>query len=95
MNTNNEETFYQAMRRKGVSRRSFLKYCSLAATSLGLGAGMTPRIAWALENKPRIPVVWIHGLECTCCTESFIRSSHPLAKDVILSLISLDYDDTL
>ncbi len=24
-----------------------------------------------------------------------IRSSHPLAKDVILSLISLDYDDTL
>lgn len=56
---------------------------------------MTPRIARALENKPRIPVVWIHGLECTCCTESFIRSSHPLAKDVILSLISLDYDDTL
>ena len=47
-----------------------------------------------MENKPRIPVVWIHGLECTCCTESFIRSSHPLAKDVILSL-SLDYDDTL
>ncbi|EEP9327047.1 hydrogenase small subunit [Salmonella enterica] len=92
---NNEETLYQAMRRKGVTRRSFLKFCSLAATSLGLGAGMTPKIAWALENKPRIPVVWIHGLECTCCTESFIRSSHPLAKDVILSLISLDYDDTL
>ena len=92
---NNEETFYQAMRRQGVTRRSFLKYCSLAATSLGLGAGMAPKIAWALENKPRIPVVWIHGLECTCCTESFIRSTHPLAKDVILSLISLDYDDTL
>ncbi|NGZ42795.1 twin-arginine translocation signal domain-containing protein, partial [Salmonella enterica subsp. enterica serovar Typhi] len=36
---NNEETFYQAMRRKGVTRRSFLKFCSLAATSLGLGAG--------------------------------------------------------
>ncbi|KAA5739845.1 twin-arginine translocation signal domain-containing protein, partial [Salmonella enterica subsp. enterica serovar Dublin] len=27
---NNEETFYQAMRRKGVTRRSFLKFCSLA-----------------------------------------------------------------
>lgn len=72
---NNEETFYQAMRRQGVTRRSFLKYCSLAATSLGLGAGMAPKIAWALENKPRIPVVWIHGLECTCCTESFIRAT--------------------
>ena len=33
---NNEETFYQAMRRQGVTRRSFLKYCSLTATSLGL-----------------------------------------------------------
>lgn len=58
---NNEETFYRAMRRQGVTRRSFLKYCSLAATSLGLGAGMAPKIARALENKPRIPVVWIHG----------------------------------
>ncbi|MCX2496777.1 hydrogenase small subunit [Plesiomonas shigelloides] len=90
-----EETFYQAMRRQGVSRRSFLKFCSLAATTLGLGSGFAPKIAYALENKPRVPVIWIHGLECTCCTEAFIRSAHPLAKDVILSLISLDYDDTL
>ncbi|EYI75809.1 hydrogenase 1, small subunit [Salmonella enterica subsp. enterica serovar Heidelberg str. CVM24388] len=77
---NNEETFYQAMRRKGVTRRSFLKFCSLAATSLGLGAGMTPKIAWALENKPRIPVVWIHGLECTCCTESFYPFLAPASQ---------------
>ena len=48
-----------------------------------------------METKPRTPVIWLHGLECTCCSESFIRSSHPLAKDVVLSMISLDYDDTL
>ena len=89
------ETFYQAMRRQGVTRRSFLKFCSLTATSLGLGSAFVPRIAYALETKPRIPVIWLHGLECTCCTESFIRSAHPLAKDAILSLISLDYDDTI
>ncbi len=77
---NNEETFYQAMRRQGVTRRSFLKYCSLAATSLGLGAGMAPKIAWALENKPRIPVVWIHGLECTCCTEFFYPLRSPTGE---------------
>ena len=40
-------------------------------------------------------MLWLHGLECTCCTEAFIRSAHPLAKDVILSMISLDYDDTI
>ncbi len=90
---NNEETFYQAMRRQGVTRRSFLKYCSLAATSLGSGAGMAPKIAWALGNKPLFLVVWIHGLECTCCTESFTASAHPLARTwPPLSLISLDYD---
>ena len=29
------ETFYEVMRRQGISRRSFLKYGSLTATSLG------------------------------------------------------------
>ena len=89
------ETFYEVMRRQGISRRSFLKYCSLTATSLGLGASFVPQIAHAMETKPRTPVLWLHGLECTCCSESFIRSAHPLAKDVVLSMISLDYDDTL
>ncbi|MDP3927054.1 MAG: twin-arginine translocation signal domain-containing protein, partial [Hydrogenophaga sp.] len=81
------ETFYEVMRRKGISRRSYLKYCSLTATSLGLAPSFVPQIAHAMENKPRTPVLWLHGLECTCCTESFIRSAHPLAKDVVLSMI--------
>src|SRR5512143_376852 len=89
------ETFYGLLRGQGATRRSFLKFCSLTTASLGLAPSMAPRIAHALETKPRTPVVWLHGLECTCCTESFIRSAHPLAKDVVLSMISLDYDDTL
>jgi hydrogenase small subunit len=89
------ETFYEVMRRQGISRRSLLKFCSLTATSLGLGPAFAPQIAHAMETKPRTPVLWLHGLECTCCSESFIRSAHPLAKDVVLSMLSLDYDDTL
>jgi len=89
------ETFYDVMRRQGITRRSFLKFCSLTAAALGLGPAFAPKIAEAMETKPRIPVLWLHGLECTCCSESFIRSAHPLAKDVILSMISLDYDDTI
>jgi hydrogenase small subunit len=65
------------------------------ASWLGLGPAFVPQIAHAMETKPRTPVLWLHGLECTCCSESFIRSAHPLAKDVVLSMISLDYDDTL
>ena len=89
------ETFYDVIRRQGITRRSFLKFCSLTATSLGLGPLATSQIAHALETKPRVPVIWMHGLECTCCSESFIRSAHPLVKDAVLSMISLDYDDTI
>lgn len=89
------ETFYEVIRRQGITRRSFIKFCSLTATSLGLGPIGTSQIANALETKPRVPVIWMHGLECTCCSESFIRSAHPLAKDAVLSMISLDYDDTI
>ncbi len=89
------ETNYEIMRRAGVSRRSFLKFCSLTAASLGLGPAGAADIQHAMENKPRTPVIWLHGLECTCCSESFIRSYHPLVKDIILSMISLAYDDTL
>jgi len=91
----NLETFYEIMRRQGISRRSFNKFCSLTAASLGLSPAYAATIAEAMETKSRIPVLWMHGLECTCCSESFIRSAHPLVKDVVLSMISLDYDDTL
>jgi hydrogenase small subunit len=88
-------TFYEVMRQQGITRRSFLKFCSLTAASLGLGSTGAAKIAHALETKERVPVVWLHGLECTCCTESFIRSAHPLASDLILSMLSLDYSDTI
>ncbi|MFO1147540.1 MAG: hydrogenase small subunit [Alsobacter sp.] len=89
------ETFYEVIRRQGITRRSFTKFCSLTAASLGLGPSASQAMAAALETKPRVPVIWMHGLECTCCSESFIRSAHPLVKDVVLSMISLDYDDTI
>lgn len=89
------DTHYAALKRNGVSRRDFLKFCSMTAAWLGLSPALAPVMAEALETKPRLPVIWIEGLSCTCCTESFIRSSHPLASDVILNMINLDYNPTL
>jgi hydrogenase small subunit len=89
------ETTYDMMRRQGITRRSFAKFCSLTAASLGLGEAGAQQMATAMQTKPRLPVVWLEGLECTCCSESFIRSSHPLAKDVVLSMLSVDYHMTL
>lgn len=86
---------YDILRAHGVDRRSFLKFCTQSAAAIGLSAAFVPKVVYAMEKKPRVPVIWLHGLECTCCSESFIRSSHPIAQDIVLNLISLDYDDTL
>ncbi|UCD38950.1 MAG: hydrogenase small subunit [Fidelibacterota bacterium] len=89
------ESYAEILEARGISRGDFLKYCSLLSVYLGLSASMVPRVVKAMETKSRIPVIWLHGLECTCCSESFIRSSHPIAADIVLNMISLDYNDTL
>ena len=78
-----------------MSRRDFLGACTVMATMLGLPASGAAQIAKALETKPRLPCVWMHYQECTCCSESFLRSSHPAIGDLLLDRISLDYSETL
>ncbi|HIQ48012.1 MAG TPA: uptake hydrogenase small subunit, partial [Aquifex aeolicus] len=73
----------------------FVKFATTITGLMGLAPSMVPQVVKAMETKPRVPVIWIHGLECTCCSESFIRSATPLASDIVLSMISLEYDDTL
>lgn len=40
-------------------------------------------------------MIWLHFQECTGCTESLLRTSHPGLANLILDLISLDYHETL
>lgn len=63
--------------------------------ALGLDLSVVPQVVKALETKPRLPVIYLNLQECTCCGESFIRTAHPLATDLILNLISLDYMEVL
>jgi len=88
-------SFYEELRGKGVSRRDFIKFCTTMAAFLGLEASGVSQIAKAFETKPRLPVIWFHFQECTCCSESFIRASHPIVADIVLDKISLDYQETL
>lgn len=90
-----EKTYYQAAKAAGYSRRDFLKFATAATAMIGLPGTMIAEVTKALETKRRIPVIWEHFQECTGCSESFIRSDHPLVADIILESISLDYTDTL
>jgi hydrogenase small subunit len=88
-------TYLEEFKRKGYSRKDFLKFCTLMAGYLGLEHSAAGQVVKALTVKPRLPVIWLHFQECTCCSESFIRSSHPIVADVLLDQISLDYTETL
>lgn len=88
-------TYLDEFVRKGYSRKDFMKFCTLMGAYLGLENSAVGQVTKALSTKPRLPVIWLHFQECTCCSESFIRSSHPIVADVLLDQISLDYTETL
>jgi len=78
-----------------VSRRDFLKFCAVVSASMGLPMGAAVKIAEAVASPQRPPVIWLAGQECTGCTESLLRATHPTVETLILDLISLDYHETL
>lgn len=90
-----QPTYWDKFQEQGYSRRDFLKFCAYISAAIGIHSTGIPAVARALESKPRPPVVWFHFQECTCCSESFIRSSHPMVADIVLDKISLDYTETL
>jgi len=79
----------------GLDRRSFLRICALAAAAVGLPASAGKAFAAALTQGRRPSVIWLSFQECTGCTESLLRTSHPELDELILDLISLDYHEAL
>jgi hydrogenase small subunit len=90
-----QPTYYEEVIRKGYNRRDFMKFASMMTAFIGLEKSSIGQVAKAMETKSRIPIIWLHFQECTCCSESFIRSSHPMVADILLDMVSLDYTETL
>lgn len=84
-----------ALAEKGVSRRDFLKFCTLMAGTLALPASMVPKVAYALETAKRPPVVWLEYQDCAGCTESFLRANRPTAAELVLDIVSVNYHETI
>lgn len=81
--------------RLGVSRRDFMKLCTGLAASMGLSANAATKIAAAVSDPARPPVIWIGAQECTGCTESLLRATHPTLENLLLDTISLEYHEVL
>jgi hydrogenase small subunit len=85
----------QDLSRRGISRREFLKFCTVMAGTLALKSSFGSRIARALEAPKRTPVIWLEFQDCAGCTESFLRASRPTAAEVVLDVLSVDYHETI
>jgi quinone-reactive Ni/Fe-hydrogenase small subunit len=92
---NNRLDFKQTIFDEGVSRRDFMKWASATTAMLMLPATFTPLVAEAAELMNRVPVIWIELSDCAGNTEALIRSDGPKIDEIILDIISLEFNETL
>ena len=97
-----QDTILEHLQRQGVSRRSFIKFCTLAASSMALPLSSIALISDALGATPRPKVIWLSAQECTGCSETLLRAwdnsadvNSPTVQNLLLNIISLDYHNTL
>ena len=91
-----EKEFYERLEQKGVTRRDFVRYCTLLTATLGLSSSFVPKVAEVFAApKQRPPVIWLSFGECTGCTEALLRSMYPWVADLVLDILSIEYHETI
>ncbi|WP_058912695.1 hydrogenase 2 small subunit [Entomohabitans teleogrylli] len=79
----------------GISRRDFMTLCAALSASMGLSSTASAQLTEAMASPARPPVIWIGAQECTGCTESLLRSTHPTIENLVLDVISVEYHEVL
>lgn len=98
-------TLGENLARAGVKRRDFLKFCGGLAAIFALeqfsagSADAAPITATLIAEKlsaiTKPNVVWLQLQECTGCMESTLRSGGTTIEDVVLRLLSVNYNELL
>ncbi|MGZ5474939.1 MAG: hydrogenase small subunit [Thermoanaerobaculia bacterium] len=83
------------LQRRGVSRREFVKFCSMTAAVLSLPASAASAIAKALSTAQKPVLVWLEFQDCAGNSESLLRASRPTVADIVLDVLSVDYHETI
>ncbi len=83
------------LQRHGITRRSFLKFCTSMASAMALTPAAAAEMAEKLSTMRRQSVIWLSFQECTGCTESITRAHKPSLESLIFDFVSLDYHHTL
>lgn len=79
----------ESTRAGGLSRRAFLKWAAVTASSLALPASAAAEMINALDDRRRLPLIWLSFQECTGCSESLTRGEAPTIERLLFGFISL------
>ena len=91
-----KKAFYEKLKKKGISRRNFMRYCTFLTATMGLSSSFILKVADVFAApKQRPPVIWLHFAECTGCSEGLLRSTYPYPDDLIFDILSLEYHETI
>jgi hydrogenase small subunit len=99
-----DESLGEHLERRGVTRRTFLQFCGTVAGVLAAGplaagravaAPSAQQIADSLASMTKPVLVWLQLQECTGCMESVLRSGGTTVEELILNLVSMDYNELL
>jgi hydrogenase small subunit len=83
------------LERRGISRREFLKFCTVMTAVLALPLDEVSRVAAALEGVRRPPVIWLEFQDCAGCTEALLRAPRPTVAEIVLDVLSVNYHETI
>lgn len=87
--------FLSKIEKRGVSRRDFVKFCTAMAATLALPSTFASKIAEAVANAARTPVIWLEFQDCAGDTEALLRATKPTVSDIVLDVLSVDYHETI
>ncbi len=85
----------EILKKRGVSRRDFLKFCSAMTAAMSLPASFAPTVAQALDEVKRPTLVWLNFQDCTGDSEALLRAANPTVGELILDILSVDYHETI
>lgn len=93
--SDNKNEFASELQRHGITRRTFMKFCTSVASAMALTPAAAAEMAAKLAAVRRQSVIWLSFQECTGCTESITRAHKPSLENLIFNFVSLDYHHTL
>src|SRR5260370_16865286 len=78
---------WAALERRNISRRDFLRFCSVMTSALALPTRYTSQIVKALEQTKRPPLFWLKFQSSPPNSESALPPGHPPFPVILPTLL--------